>query len=75
MTTLQAGGWMDGFDVLLHLNVCRKANSIDKGLLIQTWVDVGHFGGADFTPETIAAVLAVLVSNEVGRCLEASVAR
>lgn len=74
MTTLQAGGWMDGLDVLLHLDVRREANSIDKSMLIQTWVDVGHFGRTDFTPEAITAVLAVLVSYEVSRCLEASIA-
>ena len=65
---------MDGLDVLLHLDICWETNSIDKGVLVQAWVDVGHFGGADLTPEAIAAVLTVLVSDEVGRCLEASIA-
>jgi hypothetical protein len=66
---------VNGLDVLLHLDVCRETNSIDKGMLIQTWINVGHFRRADFTPEAIAAVLAVLVSDEVSRCLEASIAR
>lgn len=75
MTTLRAGRWMDSLDVLLHLDICREANSNDKGMLVQAWVDIGHFGGANFTPEAIAAVLAVLVSDQVGRSLEASIAR
>jgi hypothetical protein len=75
MTALRAGGWMDGLDVLLHLDVCRKPNSIDKGMLVQTWINVGHLWRADLTPEAIAAVLAVLVSDEMSRCLEASIAR
>jgi hypothetical protein len=73
MATLRAGGWMDGLDVLLHLDVCREADSVDKGMLTQAWIDVGHFGGADFTPEAIAAMLAVLVSDKVSGCLKASI--
>ena len=66
MTTLRARRRVDGLDVLLHLDVCREANCGNEGMLVQGWVDVGHFGGANFTPEAIAAVLTVLVSDQVG---------
>ena len=65
---------MNRFDVLLHLDVCREANCIDESVLTQAWIDGIHFGGAEFTPEAVATVLAILVSNKVGRRLEASIA-
>lgn len=34
VTTLRAGRRVNGFDVLLHLNVCREANCIDKSVLV-----------------------------------------
>ena len=74
MATLRACGWVDRLNVLLHLNVRREADGSGEGVLVQTCIDVGHLGRADLTPETVTAVFAIPVGDQMSRRLEPSIA-
>lgn len=71
LVTLVAGGWMYDLGMLLHLDVCRKADGSLESIWIQTWIDLGDLWRAYLAPKAITTVLAILVGGQMGRRLEA----
>lgn len=67
---LWACGRVYNFDVLLHLDIRRETDGVVESNRVQSGINFSHFWRADLAPKTIAAVLTVLVSDQMRRGLE-----
>lgn len=64
--TMGTGRGVHGFDVLLHLGVCREAHGSIENIRVEARINLGHLGRTYVAPEAVATVLAVLVADEIG---------